>query len=103
MLLIEASTKREFHAGVSDAAEAIGTAGGWIVSHQFYSNTLAMISFQMPPAGLPALTGTLATAGITVHSPLPEMTARNGEVAGQLSISFLRDGTDIRRPVPAFG
>jgi hypothetical protein len=102
MLQLEASTRREFHAAVSDADEASSKVGGWIVSHQFYSNTLAMIAFLMPAAGLPQFVAALSAAKITLHRALPETAHLAGDIPVQLSITFLHGGRDVRRPVPAF-
>ncbi|MEO1020193.1 MAG: hypothetical protein AAFY56_21270 [Pseudomonadota bacterium] len=103
MIRIEASTRREFHAAVSDAAEAVTKAGGWIVSHQFFSNSLAVISLEIPAAALPKFGATLASATIKVHQDLPRLEDKTGEVPVQLSITFQHGGPDQRRPVPAFG
>jgi len=100
LIQIEASTEREFHAVVSDAAEAVSRAGGWIVSHQFFSNTLAMIAFRVDGGALNALCAALAHVGVTIHQAIPE--AGDGEISVQLSITFPRASGDLRRQVPAF-
>jgi hypothetical protein len=100
MIQIEASTQREFHAVVSDAGEAVTGAGGWIVSHQFFSNTLAMIAFRIQGSSLSRLYEALREHGVTVHQELPATEA--GEISAQLSITFLRTSGDVRRAVPAF-
>lgn len=103
MIRLDASTHRDFHAAVSDASEAISTAGGWIVSHQFYSDTLVMIAFQMSAISLASLGAALASAKITLHQDVPEAGEKTGDISAQLSITFVRKGPDLRRPVPAFG
>ncbi|PKU24099.1 hypothetical protein [Telmatospirillum siberiense] len=103
MLLLEASTQREFHAGVSDAADAIGKAGGWVISHQFYSKTLAVIACQIPAEALSSFAEALEVVGIKLHRSVPETTGPIDDIAVQLSITFVQDGPDFRREVPAFG
>ena len=73
------------------------------MSHQFYSNALAMIAFQVPASALASLAVALETAQITLHQALPDAGARGSDVKAQLSITFLHDGPDLKRPVPAFG
>jgi hypothetical protein len=103
MIRLEASTRREFHAAVSDAATAVGRAGGWVVSHQFYSNTLAVIAFRLPAAALKSLENAFGLAGIKLHQPVPEAPDKPDEIAVQLAITVVDGGPDVRREVPAFG
>ncbi|SEH44187.1 hypothetical protein [Magnetospirillum fulvum] len=103
MLVLEASTRRSFHEAVHDVAEAINAAGGWVVTHQFFSNRLASIAFEIPASALGAFAASLADLGVTLHQPVPDRAAVAGEIAAQLSITFVQDGPDIRREVPAFG
>ena len=103
MLQLEASARGDFHATVGAAGDAISAVGGWIVDHRFYSSTLAVLSFQVPPDKAVALAQALSARGIALHSPPPVLAHGERDVAGQLSITFADGGPDIRRDVPAFG
>jgi hypothetical protein len=100
---LELYTRNEFHAAVSAAVDAISQNSGWVVSHHFYSNALAIIHCQLPVQALPAFADALGEAGFVLHHPLPQPSGRHDEVAVQLSLNFLSGGPDIRRDVPAFG
>lgn len=103
MLILEASTRRGFHEAVHDVADAINAAGGWVVSHQFFSNRLASIAFELPADAFGSFAAALTGLGLTLHQPVSERRAGAGGVAAQLSITFVADGPDFRREVPAFG
>jgi hypothetical protein len=103
MLLLEASTHRDFHDVVSAAADAIAAAGGWIVSHQFFSKSLAAIAFQIPASALHRLGDAFSAIGIKLHHPVPEVANQTDEISVHLAISFVDDGSDFRRAVPTFG
>jgi len=104
MLVLEASTRRGFHEAVHDVVEAINTAGGWVITHQFFSNRLASIAFEIPVGTLAPFAEALRDLGITLHQPVPDRDgAGAGEIAAQLSITFAEEGPDFRREVPAFG
>jgi len=103
MVLLEASSRRGFHEAVHDVAEAINAAGGWVVSHQFFSNRLASIAFELPANQFVAFVAALESLGVTLHQSVPDRGRAATEIAAQLSITFVQDGPDIRREVPAFG
>lgn len=103
MIQIAASTHGDFHVAVRNASDAIGRAGGWILSHQFFSSSLAMLAFQISAPALGDLGAELSGANIALHHPLPETAGKTGDVAVQLSLTVLHTGPDLTRPVPAFG
>jgi hypothetical protein len=103
MIQLAASTHGDFHVAVRNASDAIGRAGGWILSHQFFSSSLAMLAFQIPAPALGDLGEELSAARITLHQPVPETGGKLADVAVQLSITVLHNGPDLTRPVPAFG
>jgi len=103
MLLLEASTVRDFHDAVSDVAAAIMAAGGWVISHQFFSKALASIAFEIPAAALPGFYRALDDAGIRLHQPGSAGAGTVGDVSAQIALSFVQDQSDFRREVPAFG
>lgn len=102
MIRLEAISRRPFHVAVCDAMDAIAGCGGWIKSHHVYSNMLAVIAFEAPAAQMAPLAAALGEAGIVVDAP-PPPAAGEADVAGHLSISFLAQGPDVRRTVPAVG
>ncbi|SIS69448.1 hypothetical protein [Insolitispirillum peregrinum] len=103
MIRLDGVTRRQHTLALFDVTSAISDAGGWISNHQLYSNMLAMIAFEVPAQNLPALIEALHQAGIVIHDP-PELHGQGSEdVAARLTISFLHNDPDLRRPVPAFG
>lgn len=103
MIRMEAVSRRQFNVAVFEAMDAITGLGGWIKNQQLYSNMMAAIAFELPGDAVGALVAALAAVGIMVE-PLPAQTAPTaGDVAGYLSISFLSEGPDVHRPVPAVG
>lgn len=103
MIRMEAVSRRQFNVTVFEAMDAITGLGGWIKTHQLYSNMMAAIAFELPGDALGALVAALAGAGIIVDAAPAPGHARPGDVAGVLSIHFLSDGPDVHRPVPAIG
>lgn len=102
MLRLEATTRRDFHAAVSEAAEAVSAAGGWVTAHQFYSNTLAMIAFTIPAPALAGFAASLAAAHVALLAT-PETAGQTGDVPVQLTVTFIAAGPDVKREVPPFG
>jgi hypothetical protein len=72
MVRLAASIHRDFHAAVHDASDLIGQCGGWMVSHQFYSDVMAVLSFECPGEALPSFARALVQAGFVLHQPVPE-------------------------------
>ncbi|HVI52151.1 MAG TPA: hypothetical protein VM661_13135 [Candidatus Sulfotelmatobacter sp.] len=104
MIRQEASSIGDFNVTVAEVERAVMTAGGWVISHQFFSNRLAMLAFNLPRGAEGAFAPALEAAGLSLHQPFPAASpGRGDEVTVQLSISFLHDGLDLRREVPAFG
>lgn len=104
MIQQEASSHGDFNAVVFSVEQAVLAAGGWIVSHQFFSNRLAMLSFALPKMPPVDFGASLTAAGLSLHQAFPDkLPGRGEEVMVQLSITFLNQGPDLRRDVPAFG
>lgn len=102
MIQLEAVTLRAFHAAIAGVSAAITGCGGWVTNHQFYSNTMAMIAFEIPANKMITLIGQLNKLQISTRAfaiPPPSATQ---EIKGQINITFLHNNPDIRRPVPAF-
>lgn len=103
MLFLEATTRAEFHAAISALSQAIATAGGWVVSHQFFAQARAVIGGEIPGTALAGMAAALEAAGITLHPPDGGWPSGERELRVQIALSFVATGTDFRRAVPAFG
>lgn len=103
MLFLEATTQSEFHAGVSDLSQAIVTAGGWVVTHQFFSHARAVIACEIAGSAVSQMAASLEAVGITVHRPADGWPETDREIRMQIALSFIGDREDFRREVPAFG
>lgn len=102
MIRLEAVTHRPFSAVLMEVAEAIGTAGGWIVNHQLFSNVMLMAAFEVPADQVGILATALEERHIAVTGfTIPE--GMEGDVQGTLTVTVQNEGPDMRRPVPAFG
>jgi hypothetical protein len=103
MIQLEAVSRRSFNAALFDALEAIAACGGWVKTHQLYSNLMAMIAFEVPADKIETLASMLASVGINIDNPPIHGSSAPDDVAGRLTISFLAEGPDLRRPVPPMG
>jgi hypothetical protein len=103
VLLLEATTRAEFHAAISALSQTIGTAGGWVVSHQFFAQARAVIGCEIPAAALTGMAAALDVAGITLHPPEGGWPDDTRDLRVQIALSFVATGADFRREVPAFG
>ena len=102
MIQLEAVTSRDFHASIADVSAAITGYGGWITNHQFYSNTMAMIAFEIPTNKMAAFIDRLDESHISTRDVAIPTTSAAQEIKGQINITFLHNNPDLRRPVPAF-
>jgi len=104
MLFLEASTRHEFHSAVSAASQAILAAGGWVVSHQFFARSRAVIGCEIPAEALPSFAASLDGNGLSLHQPAPDWPTTGRDIAVQLAVTIVGDTPDnFRRDVPAFG
>ncbi|HZH13603.1 MAG TPA: hypothetical protein VE057_04485 [Archangium sp.] len=104
MLRVTGITRRERHAALSSAVDAVTSQGGWIAGHQLFSNRMASLDFFLPADRSGALGRALVAAGITLAESVPEALGdETREVRGLLSLTFLHDEPDLRRDVPPFG
>jgi hypothetical protein len=102
MIQLEAVTSRDFHAAIADVSAAITGCGGWITNHQFYSNTMAMIAFELPADKVADLIGRFNEAQISTRDFAIPSAQELQEIKGQLNITFMHNNPDLRRTVPAF-
>jgi hypothetical protein len=103
MLFLEATTRAEFHAAISDLSQAVLSAGGWVISHQFFSHARAVIGCEIAGSAVGQMVSALDAAGITAHPPAGGWPETDRDVRVQIALSFVGDGPDFRREVPAFG
>lgn len=99
---LEAVSRRPLNVAVFDAIEAVSACDGWVKDHRAYSSLMAVIAFEMPASRFEAFVAALLRAGIRADPP-PLWPAGEGDVPGQLVITFADGGADIRRTIPAVG
>ena len=102
MLQLQAVTSREFHAAIADVSTAISSCGGWVTEHQFYSNSVAMVAFELPVKNLTSLMDRLRETHITIRDTALPTTSPLPEIRGQINITFMHQHADIRRTIHAF-
>lgn len=103
MIRLEISAHMDFNIAVDLVSECVGASGGWLLSHQFYSNVMAAFAVFCPPAGVTLLQQALESRGFALHQPVPAPQSDAAEVPIQIALTVVHDGPDFRRPVPAFG
>lgn len=104
MIRLEGVTRRSYSAVLLEVAEAIGGCGGWVVSHQLFSNVMIMVSFEIPGDQMAALADALTRRQVSITGQSdPAAPADTSDVRGQLTITVMNEGPDMRRTVPAFG
>lgn len=99
-LKYEAVITLDRNAALTAVADALGTAGGWIVDHTLFSDVMATIRFALPGDRTGVFEAALADAGVRVEPS--EGTAGAEEVNGAITLTFARGTGDLRREVPAF-
>ena len=102
MFQLEGTTSRDFHSVIADISSAITDCGGWVTNHQFYSNIMAMVAFELPASKLAYLIERLNQAKISTRSLHPLPTSEPQEIKGQINITFIHNKPDIVRTVPPF-
>ncbi|WP_448204051.1 hypothetical protein [Azospirillum sp. sgz302134] len=102
-LRIEAVVRTDRNAALMAVSDAISGSGGWIVDHSLFSDVMAVITFAVPADRTGDLGRALDAAGIPVTPAPPDsMGGAEGEVSGQLTLTFANGTGDLRRTVPAF-
>ena len=102
MIQLEGTTSRDFHSAITDISSAITDCGGWVTNHQFYSNIMAMVAFELPANKLVYLIERLNLAKISTRGLQFLPTSEPQEIKGQINITFIHNKPDIIRTVPAF-
>lgn len=104
-LKYEAVVAMERNAALTAVADALGTAGGWIVDHTLFSDIMATVRFALPGDRTGVFEAALADAGLIVEQAMGEPasgTAGAEEMNGAITLTFARGTGDLRREVPAF-
>ncbi|MBY6260385.1 hypothetical protein EI613_00405 [Azospirillum sp. 412522] len=99
-LRYESVVAMDRNAALSAVADALGTAGGWIVDHALFSDVMATVRFALPGDRTTVFEGALADAGLKVDPAAVGMTAE--ERNGAITLTFAGGTGDLRRDVPAF-
>ena len=104
-LTLQAHTAAPRHECTRAAADAIQAAGGCLIDVRQYSNIALLLRFEVPVAGLPALGGHLAAAGVHLDAAstaaLAEARPPGADAEGTLHLRFYHAEPDLRIPTPA--
>jgi hypothetical protein len=103
MLRIEGATDRDYQNALFDASNAITDCGGWVTDHKLFSNIMAMLAFVVPSENVQRLQDELENAGISVLNRDDGAPSTDEELPGQLSLTLLHPGPDLKRDVPPLG
>ena len=85
-----------------EAIEAINKSGGWIKDHHSFSNKMATIAFEISAQKVELLIDELSASGVKVEIPSSNSSIKTGDIDASLTITFLTEGLEMHRPVPAF-
>lgn len=93
------------NAAIQSAGDAVLQAGGWITNHFIYSDTRAVLNFQIPADKTGELGRRLLEKGVKAGpEEIPEtMGSQSSEVFGQLGLTFPEGKGDMKHEVPPFG
>jgi hypothetical protein len=102
-LRISGVTTKDRNLALSELREAISGHGGWIIDHALFSNAAANINFEIPLEAAGRFVEALSDTGYSpkIKDGLP--VGDGGDIRGSLQVTFLNDGPDMKRTVPAFG
>lgn len=102
-LRITMMTKIERNQAITSARETISDNGGWVVSHTLLSNSAANLNFELPLAKTETFIESLRTAGFSPDIDGDMPSGDEGDVRGNLMMTFLHNEPDLKQTVPAFG
>jgi hypothetical protein len=96
-------TAIERNEAIAKAREVIDQSGGWISSHTLLSNLAATINFELPLNRAMPFIQKLNEVGFQpkVEGAMPK--SEDGDLRGQLTLTFVHHEPDLKREVPAFG
>lgn len=102
MIRLEGFSRRGLNIVLFEAIEAIHKNEGWIKDHHSFSNKMATIAFEIPAQKIELLIDELNAGGMKVEIPSSDSSVRTGDVDASLTLTFLTEGLEMHRPVPAF-
>lgn len=102
-LRFEIITRRERNSAISAVRDAVQSAGGWIIDHQFFSNTVASINFEMGYQDIDKFISLLETADLNPKVIQDHPREKTGDVRCGIALTFVHDEPDMKRDVPPFG
>ncbi|MEH6632789.1 MAG: hypothetical protein V7776_18375 [Halopseudomonas aestusnigri] len=96
-------TSMERNAAISKVSDAISNSGGWIVNHTLLSNVAATLNFELPSEETEGLLLHLEELSFhpDVDGDVPQ--GKEGDLRGQITLTFIHNNPDLKRDVPAFG
>ena len=102
-LRIQLITHLERNHALTLVKDGIHKAEGWIVNHQFFSNTFASLNFEIPYDTIDSFLTDLKAEDFTftLIDDCPRKT--DGEVCGGVALTFVHDDPEMKRHVPPFG
>lgn len=100
---LEIITAEERNSVITKVKEVIVSVGGWITSHQLFSNTSASINFMARYRNIDEIIDKLERLDLhpTVINDCDH--DRDGEINGGVALIFIHDEPDMKREVPPFG
>lgn len=100
---ISIMTAMERNEAISKASDAINNNGGWIVSHTLLSNVAATLNFELPYKKAENFLFDLEKSSFRpdVDGDVPHR--KEGDLRGQITLTFIHNNPDLKRDVPAFG
>lgn len=100
---IEIITAQERNSAITKVKDVITSVGGWITSHQLFSNTSASISFEVSYRDVDEMIEKLER--LDLHPTIINDCARDkdGELRGGVALIFIHDEPELKRDVPPFG
>lgn len=101
---LEIYTSVERNQALSLIREAIGSAEGWIMNHQLFSNMSASLLAELPGDRLGNLLQDLEDKGVggklaEHRSAIPD----HGDIHVLFAVTFIHNEPDMKRDVPPFG
>ncbi len=96
-------TSMERNEAISKVSGAISNSGGWIVNHTLLSNVAATLNFELPYAQVKNFLSHLEEFSFQpdVDGDIPQ--GKEGDLRGQVTLTFIHNNPDLKRDVPAFG
>ena len=90
-LRIELVTHIERTLAIALVKDIILNAEGWVISHQFLSNTLASLNFEIPYATIDRFLSSLISEDFTFSLIENCPREKEGDVCGDVSLTFVHN------------